>query len=57
MKEIQKTELLHNQVYHILKGMIIDGEYQPGERLVETRVAERIGVSRGTIRAVPSRCY
>ncbi|MEI2472768.1 GntR family transcriptional regulator, partial [Peribacillus frigoritolerans] len=50
MKEIQKTELLHNQVYHILKGMIIDGEYQPGERLVETRVAERIGVSRGTIR-------
>ncbi|MFE4428951.1 GntR family transcriptional regulator [Peribacillus butanolivorans] len=50
MKEIQKTELLHNQVYQILKGMIIDGEYQPGERLVETRVAERIGVSRGTIR-------
>ena len=51
MKEIQKTELLHNQVYHILKGMIIDsGEYQPGERLVETRVAEKIGVSRGTIR-------
>jgi DNA-binding GntR family transcriptional regulator len=50
MKEIQKNELLHNQVYQILKGMIIDGEYEPGERLVETRVAVSIGVSRGTIR-------
>ncbi|MGX9134873.1 GntR family transcriptional regulator [Rummeliibacillus sp. JY-2-4R] len=50
MKKIQKAELLHNQVYQILKDMIMNGEFQPGERLVETRIAENIGVSRGTLR-------
>lgn len=50
LQKIQKTELLHNQVYQILKDMIMNGKYQPGERLVETKVAENIGVSRGTVR-------
>lgn len=50
MKEIKKTEPLHSQVYHIVKEMIMEGKYQPGERLVETKVAEKLGVSRGTVR-------
>lgn len=50
MKGIQKTEPLHSQVYHIVKAMIMEGEYEPGERLIETKVAEKLGVSRGTIR-------
>ncbi|MGG1576178.1 GntR family transcriptional regulator [Fictibacillus sp. NRS-1165] len=50
MREIQKTELLHSQVYTILKAMIMDSEFRPGERLVETKVAVQLGVSRGTVR-------
>ncbi|MDM5214609.1 MULTISPECIES: GntR family transcriptional regulator [Peribacillus] len=50
MREIKKTEPLHSQVYTIVKEMILEGKYQPGERLVETKVAEFIGVSRGTVR-------
>jgi DNA-binding GntR family transcriptional regulator len=50
MREIKKTEPLHSQVYHIVKEMIMEGKYQPGERLVETKVAENLGVSRGTVR-------
>lgn len=50
MREIKKTEPLHSQVYTIIKEMILEGMYQPGERLIETKVAEFIGVSRGTVR-------
>ncbi|MBK5502654.1 FCD domain-containing protein [Peribacillus sp. TH14] len=50
MRGIKKTEPLHSQVYTIVKEMILEGKYQPGERLVETKVAENIGVSRGTVR-------
>lgn len=50
MTQIQKTDLLHNQVYHIIKEQIMDGDILPGERIIETRVAEQLGVSRGTIR-------
>jgi DNA-binding GntR family transcriptional regulator len=50
MRGITKTEPLHSQVYTIVKEMIMEGKYLPGERLVETKVAEYIGVSRGTVR-------
>ncbi|SDN05035.1 DNA-binding transcriptional regulator, GntR family [Fictibacillus solisalsi] len=50
MREIQKTELLHSQVYTILKTMIMERDFAPGERLVETKVAVQLGVSRGTVR-------
>lgn len=50
MREIQKTEPLHIQVYQIVKEKIIKGEYNPNERLVESKVAEQLGVSRGTVR-------
>lgn len=50
MMEIKKTEPLHIQAYHIVKEKIIKGEYQPNERLVESRLAEQLGISRGTVR-------
>lgn len=50
MREIQKTEPLHSQVYAILKTMIMERDFAPGERLVETKVAVQLGVSRGTVR-------
>lgn len=33
-----------------LKSAIVDGRYKPGVRLVETELAEELGISRGTIR-------
>ncbi|SES25963.1 GntR family transcriptional regulator [Psychrobacillus sp. OK032] len=50
MRKIQKTDLLHNQVYNIIKEQIMNGDILPGERIIETRIAEQLGVSRGTIR-------
>lgn len=48
--ELIKPEALHLQAYHVIKQSILDGIYQPAERLVESRVASTLGVSRGTIR-------
>ena len=48
--EILKAQPLHEQVYHILLNMLLDGEFNPGERLVETRLADQLNVSRGPIR-------
>jgi DNA-binding GntR family transcriptional regulator len=47
---IQRPGPLHEQAYQILLTMFLEGEYQPGERLVETKLATKLGVSRGTIR-------
>jgi DNA-binding GntR family transcriptional regulator len=41
---------LRETVVDALRQLIIDGELSPGERLVEERLAERLGVSRNPIR-------
>lgn len=41
---------LRERVRERLERLIIDGVYQPGEHLVETDLANRLGVSRGPIR-------
>jgi DNA-binding GntR family transcriptional regulator len=43
-------KLLSEQVRQILLEQILRGDYQPGERLVETRLAKELGVSQGTVR-------
>jgi DNA-binding GntR family transcriptional regulator len=45
-----ERRMLGNQVRDILLGRILSGEYGPGERLVETRIARELGVSQGTVR-------
>ncbi|WP_255286597.1 MULTISPECIES: GntR family transcriptional regulator [unclassified Bacillus (in: firmicutes)] len=45
-----KTEPLHAQLYQLIKKRLIDGFYQPGERLVEVRLAEEFSVSRAPVR-------
>jgi DNA-binding GntR family transcriptional regulator len=45
MKIIQK-EKLSNQVYNVLKEMIIDHRFQPGSRLNVEQLAREMGVSR-----------
>jgi DNA-binding GntR family transcriptional regulator len=47
---IVKQESLHLQAYSILKQGILEGEFRPAERIVESKVANRLGISRGPIR-------
>jgi DNA-binding GntR family transcriptional regulator len=50
MLQVKKNEPLHSQIYQIIKKLIIEGELEPGERLVEVKLAERLGTSRGPVR-------
>ncbi|BAU26349.1 GntR family transcriptional regulator [Aneurinibacillus soli] len=50
MDSITKAEPLHIQAYQVIKSLILRREYGPGERMVEARLAERLGISRGPVR-------
>jgi DNA-binding GntR family transcriptional regulator len=41
---------LQDQAYRLLKQMIADGRLRPGERLLESRIAEAFGISRSPAR-------
>jgi DNA-binding GntR family transcriptional regulator len=47
---VSRTMMLGAQVRQILLEQILRGDHQPGERLVETRLAKELGVSQGTVR-------
>ena len=47
---LAQPEPLRLQVQGALEQLIIDGRLEPGERLIETELAKRLGVSRGPIR-------
>jgi DNA-binding GntR family transcriptional regulator len=42
--------LLYDEVRAVLVARIADGTFQPGDRLVETRIAQELGVSQGPVR-------
>jgi DNA-binding GntR family transcriptional regulator len=42
--------LIRDSVLSSLRAAILDGAFQPGEHLVETELAERLGTSRGPVR-------
>lgn len=44
------TELLSDQVHRHLRGAIVRGELEPGQRLVESEIARRLGVSQAPVR-------
>ena len=52
---------LREVVFHTLRKAIIQGELQPGERLMEVTLANKLGVSRTPVRpdagAGRSGCY
>ncbi|WP_156289627.1 GntR family transcriptional regulator [Oceanobacillus salinisoli] len=48
--KIGDREMLHNRVCSVLRRAILKGDFKPGERLVQTELAELIGVSRMPIR-------
>ena len=41
---------LREQIQDVLLQRIVEGTYQPGERIVETRIAQELGVSQGPVR-------
>ena len=41
---------IHEQVYLLLRQAIVEGRLRPGERLVESRLASRLQVSRAPVR-------
>jgi len=47
---IGNREMLHNQVCSVLRRAILKGDFKPGQRLVQTELAELTGVSRMPIR-------
>ncbi|QKY68312.1 GntR family transcriptional regulator [Lentibacillus sp. CBA3610] len=47
---IGDREMLHNQVCSVLRSAILRGDFEPGQRLVQTELAEMTGVSRMPIR-------
>lgn len=47
---IQRSKSLHEQTYQALRSSILSGDLSPGERLVETQLAQQLHVSRTPIR-------
>lgn len=50
MSSIIKSESFHLQAYNIIKKSIMEGERKPSERIVEAKVANQLGISRGPVR-------
>ena len=48
--KLERKTLLRNKIYEMLKEAIFSGELEPGERIIETRLAEEMGISRTPIR-------
>ncbi|WP_337019875.1 GntR family transcriptional regulator [Oceanobacillus massiliensis] len=47
---LEKREPYYVQFYHLIRQMIFDGKYQPGERVNETQLAKEYNVSKSPIR-------
>jgi DNA-binding GntR family transcriptional regulator len=47
---IKNSDTIRKKVYHHIRERILSGEIAPGERLVETRLAQDIGTSRTPVR-------
>lgn len=49
-QKIGKNKLLREKIYDMLKEAIVSGELKPGERIIESKLAKDIGISRTPIR-------
>ena len=50
MEKIQKEEPLHDKVYSIMKNNLLNGYFYPREKIVESKIAQELGVSRSPVR-------
>ncbi|MCF6094863.1 GntR family transcriptional regulator [Microaerobacter geothermalis] len=48
--KVEKSLPLYEQIYYSLKKMIMDGVFQPGERIFESKIAREFGISRSPVR-------
>lgn len=49
-KRLPKRLLLHEEISQYIKEAILTGELKPGDRIVETRLAQELGVSQAPVR-------
>ena len=49
-KKLQRRLLLHEEVSQYIKETILTGELKPGDRIVESRLAQGLGVSQAPVR-------
>lgn len=49
-KIIKPIKTISQQVFKILEEEILSGKYKPGDRLIERKIAERLGISRIPVR-------
>jgi DNA-binding GntR family transcriptional regulator len=47
---IKDSDTIRKKVYHFIREKILTGEIEPGERLIETKLAHEIGTSRTPVR-------
>ena len=47
---VQRPELLAGQISMLMRRSILTGDWKPGERIVESRLAKELGVGQPTIR-------
>lgn len=47
---IQKQEPLYIQVHEIIKNFILEGRWEPGEKLIESQIAVELNLSRSPVR-------
>ncbi|MEC0233520.1 GntR family transcriptional regulator [Paenibacillus kribbensis] len=47
---VEKSLPFYDQLYHKIKKMILDGVFKPGERIVESKLAKEMNLSRTPIR-------
>ncbi|MGB3634516.1 MAG: GntR family transcriptional regulator [Rubrobacteraceae bacterium] len=45
-----KRAVLRDQIKEVLLERILEGEYEPGDRLVETQIAQELGISQTPVR-------
>jgi len=44
------SRTLHDQVYHALYHAILEGDLEPGSRIIEAEISAALGISRGPVR-------
>jgi GntR family transcriptional regulator of gluconate operon len=47
---LEEVETLSTRTTEVLRGKILEGEFELGEHLVEATIARRLGISRGPVR-------
>ncbi|WP_026691838.1 GntR family transcriptional regulator [Peribacillus kribbensis] len=50
MHPVKRVDPLYQQIYKRLEAEILEGKIMPGERLIDTKIASDLGVSRSPVR-------